>query len=128
MTLRAYLSIMLAGTLVSWLFVAYVVYSINPFLTNRMGLALFYIAFFLAVSGVAAIIGFLARSVLVKQKMLFKMVSEAFRQSFLFAFLICAALFLLSRNLFTWTNLLLLAISLTVLEFFISGWLKGRSA
>jgi hypothetical protein len=86
---------------------------------------LFYLSFFLALTGSAALLGFFIRFVILKHELAFRAVKEAFRQSFLFSFLIIASLFLLSRNLFTWVNLGLLIVGLTVLEFFLLSYTKG---
>jgi hypothetical protein len=127
MTLKAYLTIMAVATIAAWSLLGYLIYTVNPFATNLAGLLLFYSALFVALTGLSSILGFIIRFAALKQALLFRIVATAFRQSFLFAFLICAALFLLSKNLFSWTNLVLLAVSLAVLEFFIAGWLKARS-
>jgi hypothetical protein len=64
---------------------------------------------------------------LLKQELVWDLVKEAFRQSFLFALLVIICLYLLSQNLFTWLNLIFLIIGLTVLEFFMLSFKKpGR--
>ena len=95
-------------------------------MTNWLGLLLFYLSLFLAISGTAAIFGFTVRFVALRHELAFRSVIIAFRQSFLFAFLIVAVLFLLSRGLFTWLNLFLLIIGLTILEYFLISY-KARN-
>ena len=95
-----------------------VLFTVDPDLTDWIGLTLFYSSLFLSIVGSAAIIGFLLRFVILKQKLAWQIVKEAFRQSFLFALLIIVSLILLSYSLFTWLNLLFLIIGLTILEFF----------
>jgi len=90
---------------------------INPFTTNVLGLTLFYLILFLALSGAIAIIGFFIRFKLLKKDMIFNSVKTAFRQSFIFSFLIIAILHLLSQKLFSWFNLSLLIIILSLAEF-----------
>ncbi|MCK5062095.1 hypothetical protein KAR28_06145 [Candidatus Parcubacteria bacterium] len=118
MTLKTYLTIMIMMTLLCWSAWAIVLFTIDPSLTNWIGLTLFYSSLFLSIIGSAAIIGFLLRFVILKQKLAWQIVKEAFRQSFLFAFLIVISLILLSHNLFTWLNLFFLIAGLTILEFF----------
>jgi len=118
MTLRTYLIIMIAMTLLCWSAWSVVLFTIDPGITNWIGLTLFYSSLFLSIVGSAAIIGFLLRFVVLKQELLWRIVKEAFRQSFLFALLIVVSLILLSHNLFTWLNLLFLVVGLTILEFF----------
>ena len=118
MTLKTYLTVMIMMTLLCWSAFAIVLFTIDPGLTNWIGLTLFYSSLFLSIIGSAAIIGFLLRFVILKQKLAWQIVKEAFRQSFLFAFLIVISLILLSHNLFTWLNLFFLIAGLTILEFF----------
>lgn len=119
MTLRTYIVIMILATVACWSSWLYSVYSINPNDTNWIGFSLFYFSLFLSVVGTAAVFGFLVRFVIIRQKMAFHSVKEAFRQSFLFSALIIISLILLSRDLFTWMNLSFLVIGLSVLEFFL---------
>ena len=124
MTLRTYLIIMIVMTLLCWSAWFIVLFTVNPSLTNWIGLTLFYSSLFLSIVGTATIIGFLIRFVVLKQKLAWRVVKEAFRQSFLFALLIVVSLILLSHNLFTWLNLLFLVIGLTILEFFMLSFEK----
>lgn len=119
MTLRSYLVIMIIATLVCWGLWVFVLWSVNPEVTNWLGFSLFYLSLFLALAGTAAIIGFLIRFIFLKRQLAFRAVKIAFRQSFIFAFLITASLFLLAHDLFTWLNLILLVVGLSVLEYFL---------
>jgi len=112
-------------TLLCWLAFGFVINSIDPYITNWVGFLLFYGSLFLAMAGTSAIIGFLIRFVVLKHELIFNSVRNAFRQSFFFAFLIMAALILLSKDLFTWGNLILLISSLSVLEFFMISYKKS---
>ncbi len=125
MTLRAYLILMIITTLICWVAFGFVLWTVNPEITNWIGFLLFYLSLFLALVGLSAIIGFLIRFVGLKRELAFHSVKEAFRQSFLFALLIVAVLFLLSKDLFTWLNLGLLIVGLSVLEFFLISYGKS---
>lgn len=127
MTLKQYLTIMLAMTAVCWLSWAYVLFTINPEITSWIGFLLFYLSLFLALVGTSAIMGFVVRFVGLKQELIFRSVKEAFRQSFLFSFLIIISLFLLSRDIFTWLNLFFLVIGLSILEFFLLSYGNSRT-
>ncbi|MCK4539714.1 hypothetical protein KAU09_01000 [Candidatus Parcubacteria bacterium] len=105
-------------TAICWLIWLYVLWMINPALTNWIGFVLFYSSLFLALIGTGAIIGFAVRFIALKKELAFRLVKESFRQSFLFALLIIISLILLSQSLFTWLNLILLIFGLSVLEFF----------
>ena len=113
---------MAAATLVCWLLWAVVVFIIDPEITNVVGYSLFYATLFLALVGSSAIIGFLIRFVALRQALAFRLVKEAFRQSFLFSILIITCLILLSLDLFTWLNLSFLIIGLTIMEFFLLSY------
>jgi len=124
MTLRSYIIIMLTATLLCWSAFAFVLFNVNPEITNWLGFLLFYMSLFLALVGTGALVGFVIRFVGLKRELAFRSVRDAFRQSFLFSFLITAVLFLLSKNLFSWLNLALLIIGLSVLEFFLLSYSK----
>jgi hypothetical protein len=119
MTLRRYLILMSIMTLICWGAWTYIIFLVNPAVTNWIGFLLFYLSLFLALTGTAALTGFMVRFIALRQKLIFYSVKEAFRQSFLFAALIIASLFLLSQQLFTWLNLGLLVVGLSVLEYFL---------
>ncbi len=106
------------GAGICWLAFISVIFAINPLITNWIGFMLFYTSLFLAIVGTAAILGFVVRFIALKQELAFRLVKEAFRQSFLFAILVIVSLLLLSQELFTWLNLFFLMIALSVLEFF----------
>jgi hypothetical protein len=117
---------MLFTTLVCWGIFAGVVFMIDPTATNLPGYIMFYAALFLALMGTSALAGFLLRFALLKQELVFRAVSEAFRQSFIFAILIVAALILLSNHLFTWFNIAILVAALALLEFFLISYERSR--
>lgn len=119
MTLHKYLSFMAAATMACWFSWLYSIWSIDPEATNWIGFAIFYVSIYLSIVGTAAIFGFLVRFVILKRDLAFRSVKDAFRQSFLFAILIVTSLILLSHNLFTWLNLLLLISGVSVLEIFL---------
>ncbi len=113
-------------TAVCWLIWTYVLWMINPVLTNWIGFVLFYSSLFLAFIGTGAIFGFAVRFVALKKELAFRLVKESFRQSFLFALLIIISLILLSYSLFTWLNLILLIFGLSVLEFFMLSFATSK--
>jgi hypothetical protein len=122
MTLKNYLWFMGLMTALLWGIFAFILYTIDPTVTNWLGFLLFYVSLFLALSGTATIIGFFIRFKALKHELIFRAVQTAFRQSFLFAFLIVAVLFLLSQKLFTWLNLFLLIAFVTVFEFLLISY------
>jgi len=119
MTLKSYLTLMIIATLACWGAFLFILNTVNPEITNWLGFILFYSSLFLAISGLAAIVGFLIRFWFLKQKLAFYSVNSAFRQSFLFALLIISILLLLANELFTILNVLLLVVIITLIEFFL---------
>lgn len=124
MKLRWYLTAMIAATAICWSVFTYVVQTVNPEITNWVGFLLFYLSLFFSIVGSASVIGFIIRFIALKNKLILSSVKDAFRQSFLFSFFIVAVLYLLSKGLFSWLNLALLIIGLSVLEFFILSYSK----
>ncbi|MEK7098206.1 MAG: hypothetical protein AAB906_05150 [Patescibacteria group bacterium] len=110
---------MIFATIICLTVFFFVVWTVNPQTSNIAGFLLFYISLFLSLVGAAAIAGFLVRFVGLKRDLIFRSVKEAFRQSFLFAFLIVASLVLLSHDLFSMLNLILLIMGISVLEYFL---------
>lgn len=126
MTLKNYLFVMTTLTAVSWGIFIFVAGMIDPFITNWLGFVLFYASLFLAISGLAALAGFLVRFVFLKKDLAFNLVKIAFRQSFLFALFIISALFLKANHLFNWLNLTLLIMGFSVFELFLISHKKNR--
>jgi hypothetical protein len=126
MTLKNYIWVMGVMTLLCWGIFTLMLNLIDPTATNWLGFMLFYVALFLALSGTTALLGFIIRFGALKRDLVFYAVSTAFRQSFLFALFIVISLFLLSNNLFTWLNIVLLLIIFAILELFVSSYKKSR--
>ena len=122
MTLRLYLGSMSLASFICWAIFLFIINIIDPYATNALGFVAFYLSISLALIGTTAMIGFLVRFVWLKQRLAFRAVIEAFRQSFLFTLFIVISLILSSKDLFDWVNLLLLIIILSIIEFFILGY------
>lgn len=120
------MTIMFLATATCWGVFILVLNMIDPFVTNGVGFGLFYGSLFLAVTGTAAIAGFLVRFIFLKHELAFRSVKSAFRQSFLIGFLMIAILILISHDLFTWVNLFLLIIGLALVEYFLVTYNRSR--
>ncbi len=125
MGLKTYIITMISATLICWASWLFTVFSINPETTNQVGFVLFYSALSLALIGTGAVIGFVIRFIFLKHQLAFRSVLDAFRQSFLFALLLIASLFLLSNNLFSWLNLFFLMAGLIIMELFLVSYRRG---
>lgn len=126
MTLKNYLYVMGALTLVCWGVFSFVVSLIDPTTTNWLGFTLFYLALFIALSGTIALIGFFLRVVVWKKELVFNLVRVSFRQSFLLSLFMVILLILKSQNLFTWLNLSLLVIIFVIVELVSLSFKKTR--
>jgi len=126
MTLKNYLFVMGALTLFCWGIFAFVAGLVDPTATNWLGFVLFYLAFFIALSGTIALFGFFLRAVVLKKELIFNLVKISFRQSFLLSLFIMILLILKSQNLFTWLNLGLLVIIFAILELVLISLKKTR--
>jgi hypothetical protein len=118
MSLKKYLILMSFASIICWAIFVFVIFTINPQATNLIGFLLFYASLSLAVMGTSAILGFLIRFKVLKKELVFRQVTEAFRQSFLISLMIVASLMLLSQDLFTWVNLMFLIFGVFLLEYF----------
>lgn len=119
MSFKQYLTLMIIGAITSWAAFIFVLIFINPETTSGLGFALFYLCLFFALTISFALFGYFLRSLRRRANPLSWQVNTAFRQGTFFAFLVASSLFLLSHNLFSWLNLLLLIFILTFLEFFL---------
>ncbi len=126
MTLKKYLMVIAIATAICWTVFLFIASVVNPELTSWLGFFLFYLALFMAISGTASLIGFLVRFVALRHELVFYAVKVAYRQSFMFAFFIIITLILLSQNLFTWLNLLMLVAVFVILEMVMIHLQKNR--
>lgn len=95
-----------------------VIFYISPESSGWIGFLSFYLSLFLALTGTASLIGFLARTIFVKKEALFKYMGVSLRQAILFSLLVTFALLLQGNRLFKLWNVILLILGLTLLEFF----------
>jgi hypothetical protein len=126
MTLNNYLLVMTVLTITAWTIFLFVASIIDPSSTNWLGFTLFYFSLFLSLSGLAILIGFIIRFIVLKKELAFNLVKVAFRQSFLFALFFVIALFLKANNLFNWLNLLLLVLIFSIFELFLISYKKAK--
>jgi hypothetical protein len=117
---------MTLATFICWGAFLFVLNMVDPLATNWVGFLLFYASLFLSLMGTASIVGFLIRFTCLKHELAFRSVKAAFRQSFLFSFLIVAVLFLSSQGFLTWLNLLLLIAGLSLIEYFLISYDRSR--
>jgi len=117
MTLKKCLLTMTSLTLLLWAIFIFLIIAINPETANWLTLTLIYFSLFLSLSGLITIISFIIRKKINKKELPFYLIKTSFRQSFSFAFLIVATLFMLAQNLFSWLNILIIIIILSIIEY-----------
>lgn len=117
MSLKQYITLMFLGTMLCWGAWALVVVYLDPTAAGWLGFIFFYSSLYLAFVGSFALFGTGFRLLLIRRGVVFRQVAIAFRQAFFFSFLIIAALFLQSKDIFTWWNMLMLVAALTFIEF-----------
>ncbi len=124
MTLKQYLILMSITAVFCWMVWVSVLYLIDPNAAGILGFIFFYLSFFLALAGTLSVLGLLLRMKFGKEEAVFKTVITSFRQAMMLSFLVIGSLFLKSKNLLTWWNIIFLILGLTILEFFFISYKK----
>ncbi len=119
MSLRAYLTLMGFGTVLSAVTFFLVLYRVDPGTSGPLGFALFYMSLFLAAAGAISIVSFAIRAAVRKGEPLFKLVGLSFRQAVLLSGLLVIALALQAHGLLSWWSGALLIAVATAAEFFL---------
>ena len=119
MTLRGFIITMFIGTLICWVAFAIVILNTNPYEAGTMSFIFFYLSLLLSLTGTITVIGIFVRlSILRRDDFISRRVSASFRQGALLAVVICAGLYLMSKNLLTWWNVVFFILGISLLEFF----------
>ncbi len=126
MTLRQYLFWMLLSTALCWVGCFSIVTNLDPLTAGWPGFAMFYAILILALIGTFSMLGLALRALRHPGEPLSRHAAVSFRQSLLLAAFAAGSLFLQSRSLLTWWNLLLFLATLAVAEFFLASFRTGR--
>lgn len=119
MTLRTYLILNIISTIVCFVAWALIVLNIDPSSNNLLGLVLFYLSLFFALSGLFSFIGFWARRKIIVNKAEFSQVGISFREGVLLSFMFVGMLFLQSMSLLNTFNAAAFIIAVCLTEFYI---------
>ncbi len=117
MSLKKCLIFLASLTLLSWAVFLFVLFKVDPESSNWTGFSLFYFSLFLSLSGSFNILGFIVKRKVSKKAFSVHLMESSFRQSFLLSFLIISTLFMLAENLFSWLNILIIIIILSIIEY-----------
>ena len=120
MTLRQYLTIMIAATALSWISWGIVLMNVDPFTSGPAGFLFFYATVFLAFLGTVSVVSYLLRSNLSDELTpLFRVVLKSFRDGAASASVLAVALLLMSAGLLRVWSIGLLALIVLLIVFFI---------
>lgn len=107
------------GSVIGWGTWVLVLFSINPFEAGTFGFVVFYSGLALALIGTLSLAGFVLRLwVLHNEEIVLRQVTTAFRQACLLSVLLVGSLFLESRELLAWWNVLIFVGFLSLIELF----------
>lgn len=118
MSFRVFLSLVIIGTIVSWISWGMTLFYFNPEQVGPLGFTLFYLSLFLALAGsIFTVTDWLKARVMNRQLIFFRLRTSV-RHSIFFSILIVGWLLLRGTDLLTWWTLLIFIAVLTALEFF----------
>ena len=105
MSLRSYLLLMSAGTLICWISWFFVLFKISPVTGGLPAVLAFYLSLLLSIVGTFSVLGFLIRSWFYKNdEAVFRQVKNTFRQSVFIGITVTVIFLLASKNLLFWWN------------------------
>ncbi|MFA5070670.1 MAG: hypothetical protein WC528_05325 [Patescibacteria group bacterium] len=119
MSLKKYLILMLFGTIVAWLSLLAVIFTMSPE-SGSLALLLFYFTLFLSLLGTFFLLGFLFRYLFQRNTPFYRHLGISFRQGLFFTILVVGSLVLQAAQYLRWWNLILFFLFLVILEFFFS--------
>ncbi len=117
MTLKQLLIIVAFATAICWLVWFLILFKTDPSQNGLLGRAVFYGSLFFSLLGSMFLASFGWRKFFSKFSLEYRMVGTCFRQSFFLSAIIIGALFLASRDVLHWWNLLLLVLVAVIIEF-----------
>jgi len=126
MTLKQLMLVVILATIFCWAIWGMVIFQVDPSTSDLPGFFLFYFSLFFSLLGTAFLVSFGVRKAFNKLDMDYKLVGVSFRQSCFFALTGIGVLFLQSKDLLTWWNILLLIVGLGILELFFLSYRKNN--
>ena len=125
MTLKQLIAIIVLATLACWGAWTAVLFQVDPLESGTSGIIVFYGCLFLALLGTFFLISFGWRKIFSRYALDYKIVATSFRQSFFFSLIVVAIMFLQSKGLLAWWNIILIILAATLTEAFLLS-LKKR--
>lgn len=119
MTLKQYLVIMILGTCLCFVSLAFVLINIDPFVDTGIGFLFFYLSLFFSLLGFFSILLFVYHYFAKRESLpMFKFVQASFQQSFLVSFVVLFLLYLQGKNYIRWWNALTIVVLVLLLAVF----------
>lgn len=118
MSLKKYLMLMTATTIVAYILVAAIVYNFDPFEAGLIIIIFFYASVMLALIGTFSVLGFLMRHLFDRNGVIFRQVITSFRQSIWLSSLLVISILMYQRGVFSMVTVSLLIIALGILELY----------
>jgi len=126
MSLKQLLLIVSSATALCWIAWIFVIFEVDPATSGWVGMLLFYISFLASLLGTFFIISLLIRKFSNQADLEYQLVSRSFRQSFFLALLADGLLWLQSKHLLLWWNLVILVIAVGILEYFFLAFKNSK--
>lgn len=117
MTIRGYIAFMVAGSSIAALAWYVVLSTVDPFTAPFFGIALFYLAFSLALLGAFTLLIFVARSMIDREELPVRTLGIAVREAFWAVAFLVIVLVLLRRNMLAWWNVIPLVLGFSLAEY-----------
>jgi len=102
MKLRVFILGIVLLTLISLASLILILINIDPYNSTPLNFILFYLSFFIAVSGLFILSGFYLRKLIIKNKIIFRLLKTSFRQGILISLISTSFLLLQSFRTLTW--------------------------
>jgi hypothetical protein len=117
MSLKKCLIFLASLSVLSWAIFLFVLFKIDPEISDWTGFFLFYFSLFLSLSGTFNLLGFIIKRKISEKAFSVHLMKSSFRQSFLLSFFVVSSLFMLAEGLFSWLNILIIIIILSIIEY-----------
>jgi len=118
MSLKKYLLLMSATTLVAYVLVAAIIYNFDPLQSGLIIIVFFYASLMLALIGTFSVLGFLIRHLFDPRGVIFRQVITSFRQSIWLSALMVISILMYQRGVFSMITIVLLILALGILELY----------
>ena len=118
MSHHRYLAIIGVAGLLSWLAWIVVLFKLDPFQSTQLGIGLFALSFFVALTCTFTVIGFYFRVWLNHNEIFYNHINIAFRQGLLLSLIAMGCLIFQLLNVLTWWSGLLYIAAITAIEFY----------